>query len=112
MTLQDTDLLLVNKNGINYKISALDLKLDTKDYDYLLVSRDGTNYKLQKIDFGKVSFDSNVITFDSTILTFDSENSNTLISSETNLLPSDYLFVSRSSTNYKITGSSFISYFQ
>ena len=46
MTIQDTDLFLVNRNNTNYKVEAQNI-MAIQDTDLLLVDRGGSNYKLE-----------------------------------------------------------------
>lgn len=52
MAIQNDDLILVNRGGVDYKITALDLKDDLKiqNDDLILVNRGGVDYKATALD--------------------------------------------------------------
>jgi hypothetical protein len=50
MTVNNTDLLLVERNGVSYKLLAGDIMADLQDTDLMLVERNGTSYKATGLD--------------------------------------------------------------
>ena len=54
MAVQDGDMFIVNRGGIDYKVTASDLDDKLQDTDELLINRDGTDYKLPANNLDKI----------------------------------------------------------
>ena len=70
MTLDDTDLFLVERNDTNYQVTTSNLMPNLEDTDLMLVARSDTNYKItglelkQSIGSGAINPGTNDFTFD------------------------------------------------
>jgi len=50
MTIQPTDIYIVNRGGTNYKVPAADIGSKLEPSDFMLVNRSGSNYKITGAD--------------------------------------------------------------
>ena len=61
-TIKDTDLLLVNRGGVDYKLTASDLRMGVAgDADLLLLNRNGTDYAVSATKVKDLTNDSDLL---------------------------------------------------